>query len=260
MEGSLIYRYTYNQIEIEGLWGFSEVAEKSRFSYLLRPEREVVGINLEISEENAWENDGFCKEKDEGDDECNNEDLVPDEHDDEESRSIIDINDNNNNINRDEFNNKEIVIQNKEGMVDVKSTENILYLCPATVHEILLLPNIHIFKSVLSYMSGFFSGFFIYFNKTIEDKFKLSFTLEENQVRVSGEGTNNLGDFNIIGYANFFTIKEQLIMSNDISSNVIKFGTIRVTRIYSNFDPNENSRVIKSFQHSRKRVIEEFGY
>ena len=93
----------------------------------------------------------------------------------------------------------------------------------------------------------------MYFGKTIEDNFTLNFNLEDNQVRVSGGGKNNLGDFNIIGYVNFFTIKDQLLNNNDLESEVIKFGMIKLTRIYSDFNSNENNRVIKSFQHSRKK-------
>jgi hypothetical protein len=53
-------------------------------------------------------------------------------------------------------------------------------------------------------------------------------------------------------------MKEQLLNNNELESEVIKFGVIKFTRIYSEFNNNENNRVIKSFQHSRKKY-EEFN-
>ena len=53
-------------------------------------------------------------------------------------------------------------------------------------------------------------------------------------------------------------MKEQLLSNNPIESEVIKFGMIKLTRIYSDFNSNENNRVIKSFQHSRKK-FEDFN-
>ena len=131
-------------------------------------------------------------------------------------------------------------------------------LCSANIFEALLIPDYELFKYILSFLSGEYHGFFVYFGKTIEDSFNLNFNFEDNQVRVSGGGKNNLGDFNIIGYVNFFTMKEQLLNNNDLNSEVIKFGMIKLTRIYSDFNSNENNRVIKSFQHSRKK-FEDFN-
>ena len=56
----------------------------------------------------------------------------------------------------------------------------------------------------------------------------------------------------------FLGWKDQLLNNNDIESEVIKFGMIKITRIYNDFNSNENNRVIKSFQHSRKKY-EEFN-
>jgi hypothetical protein len=46
---------------------------------------------------------------------------------------------------------------------------------------------------------------------------------------------------------------ESLIEKNDIDSEIILLGEFRLTRIYNAFNPNENYRVIKSFQHRKKR-------
>ena len=129
----------------------------------------------------------------------------------------------------------------------------LMNLCTANIFEVLLIPNLDLLKYILSFLSGDYHGFFVYFGKTIEDNFNLIFNYENNQVRVSGGGKNNLGDFNIFGFVNFFTIKEQLINNNDPESDVINFGVIKLTRIYNAFNSNENNRVIKSFQHSRKK-------
>ena len=132
----------------------------------------------------------------------------------------------------------------------------IMNLCSANIFEVLLIPNLDLLKYILSFLSGDYHGFFVYFGKTIEDNFNLVFNYENNQVRVSGGGKNNLGDFNIFGFVNFFTIKEQLLNNNDPESDVINFGLIKLTRIYNDFNSNENNRVIKSFQHSRKKYDE----
>jgi len=42
-------------------------------------------------------------------------------------------------------------------------------------------------------------------------------------------------------------------MNNSIDSEVIILGEFKMTRIYNAFNPNENCRVIKSFQHRKKK-------
>ena len=135
----------------------------------------------------------------------------------------------------------------------------ILNLCSANIFELLLIPNQLLFNSILTFLSGEYHGFFVYYGKTIEDKFSLNFFVEDHQVRLNGEGTNNLGDFSVLGYVNFFTIKDQLLGENSIDSSVIKFGSIRITRIYSAFNESEQMRVMKSYQHSRKKYSEDYN-
>ena len=85
--------------------------------------------------------------------------------------------------------------------------ELIVNICSANLFEVIVIPHPNIFRVLLQYLSGEYHGFFMYYDKTIEDRFMLNFGLEEAQVRISGEGTNNLGNFNLIGYLNFFRTK-----------------------------------------------------
>lgn len=149
---------------------------------------------------------------------------------------------------------------NNSNMVNKYITGNKfnLYICNSNIFEVLLIPNEFLFKRILDYLSGEYHGFFIYFSKTIEDRFTLNFSLVDHQVRVNGQGSNNLGEFNIIGFVNFYTMKDQLLAMNKVDSDVINFGMIKITRIYHAFDCEENTRVIKSYQHSRKKIEDEY--
>ena len=207
MEGNLLYRYTQDQIEIEGTWSMSSEKEKNKpykFSYLLSQNKNKEVIQIPIKKEDI------------------------------------------------DFSFYEPSINASKYM----SNDNehfILNLCNANIFEILLIPNQELFNNILTMLTGEYHGFFFYFSKTIEDRFYLNYTFEDNQVRVNGKGNNNLGEFNFLGYVNFFTIKEQLLENNNLESEVINFGKIKLIRNYNAFNTNENNRVIKSYQHSRKR-------
>ena len=232
MEGNLFYRYGMDQIELDGLWSLSSETAKCHFSYLLSSRQKLIQIMIDpkdlgikdFSQNNNNMNDGNNKQNQNGD------------------------SNNNNNYN----NNNNIIMKSNKYYDDINK-KYILNLCSANIFEALLIPDYELFKYILTFLSGEYHGFFVYFGKTIEDSFNLNFNFEDNQVRVSGSGKNNLGDFNIIGYVNFFTMKEQLLNNNELESEVIKFGVIKFTRIYSEFNSNENNRVIKSYQHSRKK-------
>ena len=249
MEGNLFYRYSMDQIELEGDWSLSSETAKCHFSYLLSSKQKVIQIHIDpkdlgIKDTNQNINDG------------NNAQIQ-----NQNIQSQNSIMNNNNNINNEikEINNNDYNILIKcDHSFDRSCKKYILNLCSANIFQALLIPDYQLFKYILNFLSGEYHGFFVYFGKTIEDSFNLNFNYEDNQVRVSGGGKNNLGDFNIIGYVNFFTMKEQLLNNNDLNSEVIKFGMIKLTRIYSDFNSNENNRVIKSFQHSRKKY-EEFN-
>ena len=235
MEGNLFYRYGMDQIELDGQWSLSSETTKCHFSYLLSSKQKVIPIHIDPKDLGVKDfnmnqnlNNGNGVEKNE-----------------------------NNNLNKNMMNNYDIMMKCNQ-YFDQTYKKYVLNLCSANIFEALLIPDYELFKYILSFLSGEYHGFFVYFGKTIEDYFNLNFNYEDNQVRVSGSGKNNLGDFNIIGYVNFFTMKEQLLNNNSLDSEVIKFGIIKLTRIYSDFNSNENNRVIKSFQHSRKK-FEDFN-
>ena len=78
-----------------------------------------------------------------------------------------------------------------------------------------------------------------------------------------GDGTNNLGHFSVIGYMNFYKNKgyivyiiilDEILEKNDLDTDFIKLAEFKLTKIYTAFNPNENERVIKSYQHRRGRV------
>ena len=234
MEGNLFYRYGMDQIELDGQWSLSSETSKCHFSYLLSSKQKVIPIHIDP--------------KDLGVKDPNNNNLNDNVQEKNEMNNM-------NNMNKSIINNYDIMMKCNQ-YYDPTYKKYVLNLCSANIFEALLIPDYELFKYILSFLSGEYHGFFVYFGKTIEDSFNLNFNFEDNQVRVSGGGKNNLGDFNIIGYVNFFTMKEQLLNNNSLDSEVIKFGIIKLTRIYSDFNSNENNRVIKSFQHSRKKIDE----
>ena len=236
MEGNLFYRYGMDQIELDGQWSLSSETTKCHFSYLLSSKQKVIPIHIDPKDLGVKDFNNYGQNINNANSQEKNE---------------------NNNINKNMINNYDIMMKCNQ-YFDQTYKKYVLNLCSANIFEALLIPDYELFKYILSFLSGEYHGFFVYFGKTIEDYFNLNFNYEDNQVRVSGSGKNNLGDFNIIGYVNFFTMKEQLLNNNSLDSEVIKFGIIKLTRIYSDFNSNENNRVIKSFQHSRKKY-DEFG-
>ena len=236
MEGNLFDRYGMDQIELDGQWSLSSETTKCHFSYLLSSKQKVIPIHIDPKDLGVKDFNNYGQNINNANSQEKNE---------------------NNNINKTMINNYDIMMKCNQ-YFDQTYKKYVLNLCSANIFEALLIPDYELFKYILSFLSGEYHGFFVYFGKTIEDYFNLNFNYEDNQVRVSGSGKNNLGDFNIIGYVNFFTMKEQLLNNNSLDSEVIKFGIIKLTRIYSDFNSNENNRVIKSFQHSRKKY-DEFG-
>ena len=241
MEGNLFYRYGMDQIELDGQWSLSSETSKCHFSYLLSSKQKVIPIHIDPKDLGIKDINANNQNINTG--------LNPQEKNDMDNF--------NNNMNKNIINNYDIIRKCNQ-YYDPTYKKYVLNLCSANIFEALLIPDYELFKYILSFLSGEYHGFFVYFGKTIEDYFNLNFNYEDNQVRVSGNGKNNLGDFNIIGYVNFFTMKEQLLNNNSLDSEVIKFGIIKLTRIYSDFNSNENNRVIKSFQHSRKK-FEDFN-
>ena len=180
-EGYLIYRYSSNQIELEGNWYVAtDPSWKERVSYLFSGSQLTKQINLNIE---------------------------------------------NNEIN--------------------------VFMCSANLIECLQMNSL--FKFCLEFLSGDYSGYFMYYSKTIEDRFNINLEIQESLVKVFGSGTNSLGNFNLTGYMNFFRNKEVIIEKNNIQDQVIKIAEFKINKIYTMFNPSENEKVIKSYNHRRKK-------
>ena len=68
MEGNLFYRYSMDQIELDGLWSLSSEAAKCHFSYLLSSKQKVIQIHIDpkdlgIKDTNQKNNDGVFPTK-----------------------------------------------------------------------------------------------------------------------------------------------------------------------------------------------------
>ena len=180
-EGYLIYRYSSNQIELEGNWYVAtDPSWKERVSYLFSGSQLTKQIPLNIE-------------------------------------------------------NKDINV----------------FMCSANLIECLQIDSL--FKFCLEFLSGDYSGYFMYYSKTIEDRFNINLEVQESLVKVFGSGTNSLGNFNLTGYMNFFRNKEVIIEKNDLRDQVIKIAEFKINKIYTMFNPSENEKVIKSYNHRRKK-------
>jgi len=131
MTGHLIYRYTTNQIELEGSWKINSDSAKENFSYLFQSSIEKLSC--------------IIKKKD------------------------IEF------ANKDEY-----------SKCFLKDDEYLLNICVANIFEVVLLPNENVFRSLLNFISGEYHGFFIYYEKTIEDQFMLNFSLDDDQIKITG--------------------------------------------------------------------------
>ena len=180
-EGNLIYRYSSNQIELEGNWYVaSDPSWKERVSYLFSGSQLTKQINLNI-----------------------------------------------------------------------ENTDVNVFMCSANLIECLQMNSL--FKSCLEFLAGDYSGYFMYYSKTIEDRFNINLEIQDSLVKVFGSGTNSLGNFNLNGYMNFYRNKEVIIEKNNIQDQTIKIAEFKINKIYTMFNPTENEKVIKSYNHRRKK-------
>lgn len=62
----------------------------------------------------------------------------------------------------------------------------IVNVCSANLCEAILIPHSGIFSTVISYLTGEYHGFFMYYDKTIEDRFFINFLHDDSQVRLTG--------------------------------------------------------------------------
>jgi hypothetical protein len=180
-EGYLIYRYSSNQIELEGNWYVAtDPSWKERVSYLFAGSQLTKQVNLNI-----------------------------------------------------------------------ENTDVNVFMCSANLIECLQMNSL--FKYCLEFLAGDYSGYFMYYSKTIEDRFNINLEIQDSLVKVFGSGTNSLGNFNLTGYMNFFRNKEVIIEKNNIQDQVIKIAEFKINKIYTMFNPSENEKVIKSYNHRRKK-------
>ena len=52
---------------------------------------------------------------------------------------------------------------------------------------------------------------------------------------------------------NFYRNKEVIKEKNNIQDQVIKIAEFKINKIYTIFNPSENEKVIKSYNHRRKK-------
>ena len=139
----------------------------------------------------------------------------------------------------------------KQIPITIENNETNVFLCSANLIECLQIDNL--FKTCLEFLTGDYSGYFMYYSKTIEDRFKMNLEVQDSLVKVFGEGANSLGNFNLSGYMNFYRNKEVIIEKNNIEEQTIKIAEFKINKNYTMFNPSENEKVIKSYNHRRKK-------
>ena len=145
----------------------------------------------------------------------------------------------------------------KEILLNIENTDININMCSANLVECIQLDIL--FKYCLEFLNGDYSGYFIYYSKTIEERFNINLDVQDSLVKISGTGNNSLGNFNLSGYFNFYRNKEIIKEKNNVEDQVIKLAEFKRNNNYTKFDPSENEKVIKSYNHRRKKndVVEE---
>ena len=163
MNGNLIYRYSLDQIELEGFWSLNNEVTKERFSYLFIKKCDKVICPIKINEieqanlsKNKTFEDNYPNYSNEGDN--------YDGQFNQENKNNEKLNDNY--IYKDEYH---------------------LSICSANLYEALTISHPLVFKCITNYLTGEYHGFFVYYDKTIEDRFYINFDYDDNQVRINGK-------------------------------------------------------------------------
>ena len=145
----------------------------------------------------------------------------------------------------------------KEILLNIENTDININMCSANLVECIQLDIL--FKYCLEFLNGDYSGYFIYYSKTIEERFNINLDVQDSLVKISGTGNNSLGNFNLSGYFNFYRNKEIIKEKNNVEDQIIKLAEFKINKNYTKFDPSENEKVIKSYNHRRKKndVVEE---
>ncbi len=162
MTGNLIYRYSLDQIELEGFWSLNNDITRERFSYLFIKKYDKITCPIKLSEiEQANKQQNSYKE------------------DNMENSNIS------NNINH--------LNKIKNIQVEEPLNENFVYkdeynisICSANLFEAITISHPVIFNCITNYLTGEYHGFFFYYDKTIEDRFYINFDYDDNQVRING--------------------------------------------------------------------------
>lgn len=161
MKGNLIYRYNLDQLELEGHWSLNNDVLKERFSYLFlkKCEKVICPIKIkEIENFNSFKNNDF-------------------NYNSYHQNFFIQGENTNNNENKIEKLDPNYVYRD----------EYHLSICSANLFEAMTISHPLIFDSITNYLSGEYHGFFVYYDKTIEDRFYINFNYDENQVRINGK-------------------------------------------------------------------------
>ena len=161
MTGNLIYRYSLDQIELEGFWSLNNDVTRERFSYLFIKKCDKITCPIKISEiEQAYKSNNVNK-----------------------NEQFENFNAMNNKIN-----------QIKSFCGDEAMNENYVYkdeyhlsICSANLFEAITISHPVIFNCITNYLTGEYHGFFFYYDKTIEDRFYINFDYDDNQVRINGK-------------------------------------------------------------------------
>ena len=145
----------------------------------------------------------------------------------------------------------------KEIKLNIENTDININICSANLVECIQLDIL--FQNCLEFLNGDYTGYFIYYSKTIEERFNINLDIQDSLVKISGTGNNSLGNFELNGYFNFFRNKDIIKEKNSVEDQVIKIAEFKINKNYTLFNPTENEKVIKSYNHRRKKndVIEE---
>ena len=145
----------------------------------------------------------------------------------------------------------------KEIKLNIENTDININICSANLVECIQLDIL--FQNCLEFLNGDYTGYFIYYSKTIEERFNINLDIQDSLVKISGTGNNSLGNFEFNGYFNFFRNKDIIKEKNSVEDQVIKIAEFKINKNYTLFNPTENEKVIKSYNHRRKKndVIEE---
>ena len=145
----------------------------------------------------------------------------------------------------------------KEIKLNIENTDININMCSANLVECIQLDIL--FQNCLEFLNGDYTGYFIYYSKTIEERFNINLDIQDSLVKISGTGNNSLGNFELNGYFNFFRNKDIIKEKNSFEDQVIKIAEFKINKNYTLFNPTKNEKVIKSYNHRRKKndVIEE---